>query len=547
MLRLSKKIFEKIHAHNQSYTIVNREGIVHTLQIHPPTHLFKYTFKYTYPLILSPTNQLYVLHLFLNSNFVPISLLVTLEMVKFFQGVMVGKDPKMKDDVIHSNTTVQTSRLMEEIGQVEYIFSDKTGTLTCNIMEFKNISILGESYGENYGYDEMQSRPKVTNVDFRDLNFFDGMNKAAHKDHNLIHENLYLLSTCHTINIETKNGAQTYSASSPDELALVNFAKFAGYEYVGTSSEGYLDVSVNGSIKRCKLLHILEFNSDRKRMSVVIELDGEIILYCKGADSIIIDRMNQSSNAPYIDQIKENLKNYADKGLRTLLLAKRRIPRDVFEKWNERYMEASCAIKDRESLMSQQQEDIERELEIIGATAIEDKLQDQVGNTIASLKEAGIKVWVLTGDKNETAINIGFSCKLLDKQQIIFTVDVKTTEELLQRLDDVASEVNTKGLGQPGKAYAMVITGGSLLNATTTAHEDKLYNVFKKAEVVIGCRVSPKQKKEVVELVKNRVKNTVTLAIGDGANDVNMITAAHVGVGIRGLEGYQVSCFCLAG
>jgi len=144
----------------------------------------------------------------------------------------------------------------------------------------------------------------------------------------------------------------------------------------------------------------------------------------------------------------------------------------------------------------------------------------------------------LTGDKTETAINIGFSCKLLDKTQKIFTIDVRNTEDLLQELADVKKIVESEGYGPNGKPYAMVITGQSLLHCTTTEHEDKLYDVFKNAEVVIGCRVSPKQKKDVVELVKGRVKNTVTLAIGDGANDVNMITAAHVGVGIRGLEGY---------
>jgi len=231
---------------------------------------------------------------------------------------------------------------------------------------------------------------------------------------------------------------------------------------------------------------------------------------------------------------------YANKGLRTLLLAKRVIPRELFDKWNEKYMQASCLIKDRDAAMAECQEEIEKDMDIIGATAIEDKLQDKVGETISSLKEAGIKVWVLTGDKVETAINIGFSCKLLDKKQKIFEVDCRETEALMSRLHEIEKEIIAKNYGSEDRPYAMVITGQSLINCETEAAQNKLYSVFKKARVVVACRVSPKQKKDIVELVKSRVHNAVTLAIGDGANDVNMITAAHVGVGIRGLEGYQV-------
>ncbi len=193
--------------------------------------------------------------------------------------------------------------------------------------------------------------------------------------------------------------------------------------------------------------------------------------------------------------------------------------------------------------MAECQEELEKEMDIIGATAIEDKLQDKVGETISSLKEAGIKVWVLTGDKVETAINIGFSCKLLDSKQKLFEVDCPDTESLMARLQEVEKEINSQNYGSEQRPYAMVITGQSLVNCESETAQNKLYSVFRKARVVVACRVSPKQKKDIVELVKSRVHNTVTLAIGDGANDVNMITAAHVGVGIRGLEGYQVLIF----
>ncbi len=329
----------------------------------------------------------------------------------------------MKDDIQHIETTVQTSRLMEELGQVEYIFSDKTGTLTCNVMEFKNVCVFGESYGDNRDHDGPFVQKKLSNVDFKDKKFFEDIRRPDHA----AHEILFLLSTCHTINIENKNGEMKYSASSPDELALCNFARLCGYEYIGTNQNEISvlyrkELSKHEEIRKYKILHVLEFNSDRKRMSVILEHDGKIILFCKGADSIIFKRARKDA---YHKEIETHLENYSNKGLRTLLLSKKEINKEEFYTWNEKYMEASCAIRNREEAMSVLQEELEKDLVVIGATAIEDKLQDKVGDTIAILKEAGIKVWVLTGDKVETAINIGFSCKLLDKTQHIFTIDTQ--------------------------------------------------------------------------------------------------------------------------
>ncbi len=179
---------------------------------------------------------------------------------------------------------------------------------------------------------------------------------------------------------------------------------------------------------------------------------------------------------------------------------------------------------------------------IIGATGIEDKLQDEVDETIDLLKKAGIKVWVLTGDKTETAINIGYSSKLLDDEQEIFVIDVQNQDEL----DNKIEEINKQISHEKDKSYAVVITGYAIVDAFNPemhhgAAGKKLFEIFSHAKVVLGCRISPKQKKDIVELVKKNVPSAVTLAIGDGANDVNMITAAHVGVGIKGLEGYQAA------
>lgn len=190
---------------------------------------------------------------------------------------------------------------------------------------------------------------------------------------------------------------------------------------------------------------------------------------------------------------------------------------------------------DREKKMSDAQEEIERDLELVGATAIEDKLQDDVGLTIAVLKEAGIKVWVLTGDKIETAINIGFSCCLLsnDLRQII--IDGKSETEIISRINENMEQLDKK------LSYALIVSGDALIHALKPAIASTLMELASQCDAVLCCRVSPKQKQEVVSLVRKERPQVTTLAIGDGANDVNMITAAHVGIGIKGVEGQQAA------
>jgi len=158
------------------------------------------------------------------------------------------------------------------------------------------------------------------------------------------------------------------------------------------------------------------------------------MLYTKGADSMILERMDKAKN-PDIDPTMKYLSEFADEGLRTLLIAYKVIPRDVYVGWSKKYLEASTAVENRQEKVEAVQNQIETDLTLIGATAIEDKLQDEVGSTIAFLKKAGIKVWVLTGDKIETAINIGFSCNLLTKELKRVIIDGKNKADVEKSID----------------------------------------------------------------------------------------------------------------
>lgn len=479
------------------------------------------------------------------SNFVPISLIVTLEVVKLFQSGFLTLDPELES----SNgitPTVQSSNLIEELGQVEYVFSDKTGTLTQNFMEFKNFVARNIEYGSQRGYKDAHTRPEVTNVDFLDERLFADLNNSSSPNHNKLIEALFAVAICHTVIVDEKEGKRIYNASSPDELALLNFAKFVGFEFKGMDESDNMTIIYNGKDYKYALLHVLEFNSTRKRMSVIVRdlQKNQIVLYTKGADNILIDRMKKSEKEhPDLDATKGYLAEYGTIGLRTLLIGKRVIESSVYQPWDASYKELlGTTGEDKDALVENMQEQIEVDLELVGATAIEDKLQVDVGITISALKEAGIRVWVLTGDKLETAINIAYSCKLLndDLEQLIITDERSISEQLSQYQERV------QGLTIDTANLSLIITGPAMEKMNEDPRQAQHYavqfmNVASVCKAVIACRVSPAQKQSIVEFVRKANSKVVTLAIGDGANDVNMITAAHVGVGLRGVEGQQVN------
>jgi phospholipid-transporting ATPase len=257
---------------------------------------------------------------------------------------------------------------------------------------------------------------------------------------------------------------------------------------------------------------------------------------CKGADSIIQERLAVTErNAQLMQEVDQHLDKYAGSGLRTLLLAEKVISQEEYQEWRHEYSEASKAMSKRDERMAEVASKLEQQFNLVGATAIEDKLQDDVDKAISAMKEAGIRVWVLTGDKIETAINIGFSCQLLNDKMELYLIDGKSKQECLTQISDSRRlQINSEGL----RTSATVVSGDSLFKIMTS---DRITKQFLKlacsSSVLIACRMSPKQKADIVRMIQKHNPGVITLAIGDGANDVNMITAAHIGVGISGVEG----------
>ncbi|XP_032576596.1 phospholipid-transporting ATPase ID isoform X1 [Drosophila sechellia] len=713
---------------------------------------------------------------------VPISLYVSVEVIRFVQSFLINWDEEMYYPTTNTYAKARTTTLNEELGQIQYIFSDKTGTLTQNIMTFNKCSINGRSYGDvidlrtgelveiteqqtifqnsntnnrpspssgaivappaapppiilvhkaevhakktsmvvtssgeaqvlpdrprsdlersappmdasekrpglkhvrysapSRSQDEDAGRlsprlggsgglsPPVGNeerrisggfkrsgagcmkrqlsrtsscdkalqsVDFSanphhesDFRWYDRtLLDAVRSDEEHSHVFFRLLALCHTVMAETVDGKLEYQAQSPDEAALVSAARNFGFVF-RTRTPNSITIEVMGQTEEYELLNILDFNNVRKRMSVILRRGDSMVLYCKGADNVIYDRLH-GGQEDLKARTLDHLNKFAGEGLRTLALAERRLTEQYYNDWRSRQQEAALSMDSREQKLNAIYEEIESEMQLVGVTAIEDKLQDGVPKSIANLQNAGIKIWVLTGDKQETAINIGYSCQLLtDELADVFIVDGNSVEEVEKQLrqfkesiriynrfrpggfdpfDRLNSDSNMDPLsvtmtqtsafmqetnlpptpppppaisvvtfrwdeknkdnkGGPDSAecndlfgdekgsedggtasivvdentgFALVVNGHSLVHCLSPELENKFLDIASQCKTVICCRVTPLQKALVVELIK-RAKNAVTLAIGDGANDVSMIKAAHIGVGISGQEGLQ--------
>ncbi|KAL4838740.1 hypothetical protein H8958_012079 [Nasalis larvatus] len=517
------------------------------------------------------------------NTMVPISLYVSVEVIRLGQSHFINWDLQMYYAEKDTPAKARTTTLNEQLGQIHYIFSDKTGTLTQNIMTFKKCCINGQIYGDHRDASQ-HNHNKIEQVDFSWNTYADG--KLAFYDHYLIEQIqsgkepevrqfFFLLAVCHTVMVDRTDGQLNYQAASPDEGALVNAARNFGFAFLART-QNTITISELGTERTYNVLAILDFNSDRKRMSIIVRTpEGNIKLYCKGADTVIYERLHRMN--PTKQETQDALDIFANETLRTLCLCYKEIGEKEFAEWNKKFMAASVASTNRDEALDRVYEEIEKDLILLGATAIEDKLQDGVPETISKLAKADIKIWVLTGDKKETAENIGFACELLTEDTTIcYGEDINSL--LHARMENQRNRGGVyakfappvqEPFFPPGGNRALIITG-SWLNEILLEKKTKRSKILKlkfprteeerrmrtqskrrleakkeqrqKNFVDLACECSAviccRQKAMVVDLVK-RYKKAITLAIGDGANDVNMIKTAHIGVGISGQEGMQ--------
>eukprot|EP00656_Telonema_subtile_P052944 TRINITY_DN7518_c0_g1_i4.p1 TRINITY_DN7518_c0_g1~~TRINITY_DN7518_c0_g1_i4.p1 ORF type:complete len:1259 (-),score=380.49 TRINITY_DN7518_c0_g1_i4:64-3840(-) len=657
------------------------------------------------------------------NTLIPISLYVNVEILKLVVSWWIDWDAKMYSVELDKTAVCRNTAITEELGQVQYVLSDKTGTLTQNKMELLRLVVNGELYGQLYTEIELSeanhngapltqpTREKFENEDPK-LPFYDenlnGLRWTEH-EHKAMHRDFLVgIALCNQVRPEeTSTGTIKFNAGNPDDFAIVSAA--AGLGMVMCEAEpipGDRTAVVlgerqpDGSLykENYEILYRVEFSSLRKRMSVIVKMaDGTFRIITKGADNIILSLL-EDRNSPVVRATAEHITACATLGLRTLLVAQRILSVEEISAWQDKFNENKhLSLDEVEDAQQALGESLEQGLQVVGGTAIEDKLQEDVGEALSTLREAGIRTWVLTGDKVDTAIRIGHACKLLTQQMETVVIKERTTNgeafkasELMMQLRTqhqafkasllqcnhlasmsdtertaVAQEMHRRDTrmtqdlhaesapavsspeaykeqvealsqGDTALELAIIVEGlaleklgigvqgngsmwrllaqcrdalkdtsekdllemleptgkedwmsldetlvdktiaaldlmtkmvkdkkeehlananvlgeillaklnqveGYLSEADDVVHNLKAWRtefitICGECNVVLCCRVSPKQKADVVSYVKTVLKK-ITLAIGDGANDVNMILEAHVGVGISGVEG----------
>ncbi|CDF33958.1 phospholipid-transporting ATPase IIA [Chondrus crispus] len=484
------------------------------------------------------------------SAIIPISMRVNLDMAKIAYTTFIENDSEKMP-----GCTVRNSNLPEELGRIEYILTDKTGTLTQNEMSFKKLHLgtmlfARDSLEDIYQYakaafqhdaaDRANTEWNETTADNRMVPMTsDNISRSSsgygygrdvvkgRRTHKQIQEALLAIALAHNVTPVEDAGQRTLQAASPDEVALVTFAESVGI-ILKERSMSRVILKVPGNLElRYDILAEFPFTSAAKRMGIIVKErhTNVITLFVKGADTTMAKKVR------YNDWLDEECGNLAREGLRTLVYAKRELSIADYELFADRWQTARTSSINRKEYMATVQEEIEQDMVLLALTGVEDKLQPNVRESLEKLRHAGIRIWMLTGDKVETATNIAVSSRLAERSQGIFTITGMTgrneASRALARFRRVAST-------------DVLVVDGTSLQIYLDMFPEQFIELAAMAPAAVACRCSPTQKAAVVQLLQTQLNKRVA-AIGDGGNDVGMIQQAHAGIGIPGKEGMQAS------
>jgi phospholipid-translocating ATPase len=524
----------------------------------------------------------------LTSVMIPISFKFMVDMAKYYMALVLEWDLAMWDDERGEGMRVKNSGIVEDLAQIQYVLSDKTGTLTKNEMTLKGASVGGVlQWVDDQGH--LRSGDGQPAVELGTASAF-----------------LNALALCNTVDIigEVQPAeVPRYAAVSPDEEALCKGAAVMGRTLVKRDRHTAVLVA-EGEKRVYRVVDVFAFTSERKCMSIVLEVvepaptsDAQrFVIISKGADERMVQLLHGGDATPEVVTLTTHITQFAAFGLRTLVVAQRFIPADELARFTAASDKAALLLEGRDVAIAAAHALLERDLSVVGASAVEDRLQDDVQGTVQQLLTAGVKVWMLTGDKVETAQQIAVSCGLFSptalKHQNHINIAGDDWERTLMEYrppvhiqnqrpnfakptmrEAVMEGIKSFGkssskpamarqtprgdsytsdspplLGTPGSnssmaddVCTMLVQGGTTLDAIMSRPEcrEKFLNLAMISQAVVCARVTPAQKAAVTAMVKG--EGAVTLSIGDGGNDVAMIQEAHVGVGIIGKEGQQAA------
>ncbi|KAF7703863.1 putative phospholipid-transporting ATPase IIB [Cucumispora dikerogammari] len=484
------------------------------------------------------------------SNLIPISLKCTIDFSRmFFYTRSIHEDIK--------GSVVRNPNISEELGRISYLLSDKTGTLTQNIMLMRKLHLGNICYSVDLNSDIR----KIIRKEFiKDVT----RNKSFSKGQNLSERLLNLvnaLSVCHNVTpVIEEDGKISFQASSPDEVAILEWCLDVGvklikrsrnemivdysnlindisiYEHNGISNpmlslsqpnilskSSNLNVPLNKEQleKKLEILEIFPFTSESKRMGIIVKINNEYYFYLKGADMIMQQVIVKS------DWLNEEVDFMAREGLRTLVIAMKKLSEIEYLTFEQKMKKAKLS-PNRNVKVLEVQSSLEKDMILLGVTGVEDKLQEDVMLTLELLKNAGIKTWILTGDKIETAISIAQSTRLfLNRNYKILQANNRA--EALRELEFLRNS-----------DLRYIVLDGKTLSVFQQECFKEFILLSSRMEAVVACRCTPTQKAEVTQSLKE-ITGKLSCSIGDGGNDVSMITAANMGIGIVGKEGNQAS------
>ncbi|KAI4293224.1 phospholipid-translocating ATPase [Pancytospora philotis] len=477
----------------------------------------------------------------LYSYLVPLSLYVMIEVTRLIHASYIKYDRDMKVD--GHKSICRNSNVIEDLGMIDYVLTDKTGTLTKNSMTLKHFHVSSSP-------DLVSSHEALTQ-------YAPGQDSAVARDFQLLLMNILVCNS-----IEVLNG--NYEGISQDELCFLKMLKEHGYELLERDEE-FVRIKMGDEEMRLDILHTVEFSSKRQSMSIVAKLGDRHLFFAKGSDQRLLDREAHGDTLRLLSKLCD---------YRVLVLVAKELTGEEAAEVLRLKRKSSATAEDG---TLDTVDGFIRDATYLGATLIEDELQDDVRQTVEMMRAAGIKIWMITGDKRETALSCARNCGIIDGQTAYREMDGREVLEQLKEQsrapsrwslfsglgrareeDDDSGEAAQRSEARAGPGYISPDSVESISSPTSSptnspasssnnTAESSMENSAENAsdEPLFDCnsviiyRTTPSQKGRIAAQMAKA--GLCTLSIGDGNNDVEMLKDANVGVGIIGKEGTQAS------